>query len=88
MMATSGFQRSWVHSQSAQNIGMAVELEDEGKLARGRIQSAFQCAPRRAGKPSRLMKPRAALPEQTLPARRNTAIFPFWRVFKIAKQVL
>jgi hypothetical protein len=47
-MATSGFQRSWVHAHSiirralrrraTYNIDMAVEPEEEGKLAHGRLQ--------------------------------------------------
>jgi hypothetical protein len=51
MMATSGFQRPWVHIHSiiprllrqrtTHNIGMAVEPKEEVKLARGRLQSTL-----------------------------------------------
>jgi len=58
MMAITGFKRSWVHSHSTQNIGMAVGPEEKGKLAHGRMHSASQSAPRRAGEPSCLMEPK------------------------------
>jgi hypothetical protein len=58
MMTISGFQRPWVHSHSTHNIDMAVGPEEGGKLAHGRIQSASQSAPRRAGKRSCLMGPK------------------------------
>ena len=51
MMATSEFQRSWVHIQSiipralrqraTHNIEMALGLDERGKLAHGRIQPAL-----------------------------------------------
>jgi hypothetical protein len=51
MMATSGFQRSWVHIHSiiprtlrqraTHNIDMAVETEEGKKQAHGRIQSTL-----------------------------------------------
>ena len=51
MMATSGFQRSWVHIHSiikralrqhaTHNIDMAVEPKEGGNLAHGRLQSTL-----------------------------------------------
>jgi hypothetical protein len=45
-MATSGFQRSWVHIHSmipraTQNIGMAVEPEEGGKLLHEQLKSTL-----------------------------------------------
>jgi hypothetical protein len=70
MMVTSELKRSWVHRHSIilralcqhapQIIDKAVGPEEEGKLAHGRLlPTSHQCTPRRAGRPSRLMEPRA-----------------------------
>jgi hypothetical protein len=83
-MATSGFRRSWVHNHSiipralrqrtTDNIDMAVEPEEGGKLAHGRLKS--------------ILPVRAKTRRQTItsdgtpgllclsnPGRRQTAIF-------------
>jgi hypothetical protein len=57
MMASSGFKRSLVYSHSIHYIDMAIEPEEGGELAHGREPPASQCAPKRAGKPSRLIEP-------------------------------
>jgi hypothetical protein len=77
MIATSGFQRSWVHSHSAHNIDMQVEPEEEGgKLAHGRIKSAR--LPVRAKTRRQAITPdeTPGLLRQSSPGRRQTAIFP------------
>jgi hypothetical protein len=51
---------------STHNIDMAVGPEEGGKLAQGRIQSASQCAPKCAGKRSRLMEPHGGYAREAL----------------------
>jgi len=46
-----------LRQQATHNIDMAVELKEGGKQSLGRLQSASQCAPRRAGKPSGPIEP-------------------------------
>jgi hypothetical protein len=57
MMATSGFQRPWVHSHSilprairqraAHNNGIAVETAEGGKLENGRLQPTLPVSVKR-----------------------------------------
>jgi len=60
------FRVSTLLGDSMQNIDMAVEPEEGGELAHGPKQPASQCAPRRAGKPSRLMEPHGCSAREAL----------------------
>jgi hypothetical protein len=93
MMATFEYQSSWVHShpiipralrqRATHNIDLAVEHEEGGKLAHGRLQSDLRV--------------RASTRKQTItsdetpiflclsnPGRRQTAIFPLHKVFSLS----
>jgi hypothetical protein len=59
-----------------ENIRMAVEPEEGGKLVRGRIQSTSQCAPRRASKPSRLMEPQGFSVRAALAGTKQQLLLP------------
>jgi hypothetical protein len=88
-MATSGYQRSWVHIHSiipralrqraTHIINMAVGPEEGGKLAHGRLQPAL---PVRAKTRRQNITPDGTPGLLCLsnPGRRQTAIFPFLKL--------